>query len=65
MKPIKVKVDSRNKENELVIFKCTICSCDFSEQEGGLKEGAIGMIEVSFCPSCFSGLLDMLDYFRG
>ena len=53
------------KETELEYFKCTVCDCKFSEQEGGLQGGVIGMIVVYFCPTCFSGLLDMADYFRG
>lgn len=53
------------KEKEIPMFECRICNCKFSEQEGGLMGGMIGMIPVSFCPTCFSGLLDMADYFRG
>mgnify|MGYP001436501768 FL=1 len=48
-----------------MMFDCTICNCKFSEQEGGLQRGVIGMISISFCPTCFSGVLDMADYFRG
>ena len=53
------------EEKQLQIFKCTICNCKFSEQEGGLQRGVIGMIPISFCPTCFSGVMDMADYFRG
>lgn len=53
------------KEKQLMMFDCTICSCKFSEQEGGLQQGVIGMIPISFCPTCFSGVLEMADYFRG
>ena len=53
------------KEKELLMFDCTICNCKFSEQEGGLQRGVIGMIPISFCPTCFSGIMDMADYFRG
>ena len=53
------------KEKELLMFNCTICNCRFSEQEGGLQRGVIGMIPISFCPTCFSGVMDMADYFRG
>ena len=45
-------------------FQCTICNCRFSEGEGGLHRGVIGMIPVFFCPTCFNGLLEMGDYFR-
>ena len=53
------------KETELEYFKCSLCNCKFSEQEGGLQGGVIGMLTVYFCPTCFSGLLDMADFFRG
>ena len=53
------------KEKELLYFDCNICLCKFSEQEGGLQQGVIGMIPISFCPTCFSGIMDMADYFRG
>ena len=53
------------KEKKIQTFKCNICECEFTEQEGGLQDGMIGILPVSFCPTCFSGLLDMADYFRG
>lgn len=53
------------KEKQLQMFDCTICKCKFSEQEGGLQRGVIGMIPISFCPTCFSGIMEMADYFRG
>ena len=37
--------------------------CKFSEQEGGLQNGLIGMILFSLCPTCFSGMLDMAKHF--
>ena len=40
--------------------KCTICNCTFTEDEGGTS-GDLGMLPVSFCPSCFSGLCEMID----
>ena len=53
------------KEKELEYFSCSICNCKFSEQEGGLQRGVIGMIPISFCSTCFSGIMDMAEYFRG
>ncbi len=53
------------KEKEIQTCECSICNCKFSEQEGGLHRGSIGMISVSFCPTCFSGIFDMVDYFKG
>tara|TARA_R110000796_G_scaffold245220_1_gene369328 strand:+ start:837 stop:1043 length:207 start_codon:yes stop_codon:yes gene_type:complete len=51
------------KKTELIHFKCSICDCKFSEQEGGLQNGLIGMILFSLCPTCFSGMLDMAKHF--
>ena len=53
------------KEKQLQIFECTICNCKFSEHECGLQQGVIRMIPISFCPTCFSGIMEMADYFRG
>ena len=53
------------KEKEIQTFDCSICNCKFSEQEGGLQQGAIGIIPVSFCPTCFNGIFDMVNYFKG
>ena len=53
------------KEKEIEYFKCSLCRCKFSEEEGGVQKGLVGIMLVSFCPTCFSGLLDMADYFRG
>jgi len=52
------------KERVIPTFNCTICDCTFTENEGGLLQGVIGMIPISFCPTCFSGVLEMSDYFR-
>ena len=39
--------------------KCSICSTEFSlDDEGGI-EGDLGMLPVSFCPFCLSGIFDM------
>ena len=40
--------------------KCTICKCDFTDDEGGTL-GYLGILPVAFCPFCFSGLCDMID----
>ena len=52
-------------EKELQRFDCSICQCKFTEDEGGLQRGVIGMLPVSFCPTCFSGIMDMAEYFKG
>ena len=39
--------------------KCTICDCDFSEDDG--VTGALGVIEVMFCNYCLVALEDLLE----
>jgi hypothetical protein len=44
---------------------CTVCSVTFSlALEGGVS-GNFGMIPVSFCPTCLSSCVDMVDQLRG
>jgi len=38
---------------------CSICSTDFNTEEVGGIQGDIGILPVSFCPCCLSGVLDM------
>lgn len=39
---------------------CSICQSEFDcELEGGI-EGYIGIIPVKFCPTCYSGITDMV-----
>ena len=38
---------------------CSICSTDFDTEEEGGIQGDLGMLPVSFCPFCLSGVLDM------
>lgn len=42
--------------------QCNVCSCDYSDDEGGVQ-GYIGMLPVSFCPTCFSGICDMANQY--
>jgi len=42
------------------INKCTACSCDFTDDEGGVH-GDFGIIPMSFCPTCLSCMLDMAE----
>ena len=40
--------------------KCSVCQCEFTDDEGGIQ-GCIGIIPVSFCPTCFAGICDMVE----
>ena len=40
--------------------KCNVCSCDFTEDEGGVL-GYFGMLPVAFCPTCYSSMVDMVQ----
>jgi hypothetical protein len=39
--------------------KCNICSCDFTDDEGGML-GYFGILPVAFCPTCFASMCDMV-----
>ena len=52
------------KERVIQQFDCSICDCKFTEDEGGLQRGVIGMLPISFCPTCFSGILEMVNFFN-
>jgi len=39
--------------------KCNVCSCEFTDDEGGIH-GHFGILPVSFCPTCFSCMCDMV-----
>jgi len=40
--------------------KCTACSCDYTDDEGGVQ-GYFGIMLMSFCPTCLSSIYDMMD----
>jgi hypothetical protein len=44
----------------MTTHKCSICQCEFTEDEGG-SEGYIGILPVSFCPTCLNGIYDMVE----
>ena len=44
----------------MTTHKCSICQCEFTEDEGG-SEGYIGILPVSFCPTCLNGIYDMME----
>lgn len=45
------------------MIECSICSTEFTEDEGGVV-GEFGMLPVAFCPTCFTCMLDMADQFN-
>jgi hypothetical protein len=45
-------------ENE--IHKCTACSCEYTDDEGGVQ-GDFGILPMSFCPTCLACMLDMAE----
>jgi len=47
---------------EILNYKCSVCSCDFTEDEGGV-DGHFGMLPVAFCPTCFSCMIDMAEQY--
>ena len=44
--------------------QCNVCQCDFTDDEGGIQ-GYIGIIPVAFCPTCYSGICDMVEQLDG
>ena len=40
--------------------KCTACSCDYTDDEGGIQ-GNFGILPMSFCPTCLSSIFDMVE----
>jgi len=47
----------------MMMKPCTICHASFCEDHE-IMEGYIGILPVTFCPTCLSGLLDMADQMR-
>ena len=43
---------------------CTVCSCEFSDDEGGVI-GYFGILPVAFCPTCYSSMYDMVQQDMG
>lgn len=40
---------------------CTICNGEFSLEDEGGSEGFIGMLPVTFCPTCKAGIFDFVE----
>jgi len=39
---------------------CNVCQCDFTDDEGGVQ-GYLGILPVAFCPTCYAGIVDMVE----
>ena len=50
-----------NKLEDEAIHTCTACSCEFSDDEGGVV-GDFGMLPMAFCPTCLSCIYSMFDF---
>lgn len=46
-----------------IVHQCSVCSCDYTDDEGGVQ-GNFGILPVSFCPTCFSCMCDMAQYYN-
>lgn len=44
--------------------ECKICSCTFTDDEGGVL-GYFGILPVAFCPTCYSSTIDMVKQHLG
>lgn len=43
-------------------MKCSICTCDFNdEEEGGGIVGTLGILPIALCPTCLSGMMDLFE----
>lgn len=40
---------------------CTICNGEFSLEDEGGETGFIGMLPVTFCPTCKAGIYDYVE----
>jgi len=59
-----IKLDT-GEEQEKFEVECSICRGNFDvDGEGGLI-GSLGILPVQFCPTCLSGIFNMVDYLRG
>jgi len=47
---------------EQVIHTCSVCRCEFTDNEGGI-DGYFGSLPVHFCPTCFSCMCDMASQY--
>lgn len=53
-----------NVDYDDVVLECTICCGPFNPGTEGGRCGYIGILPVSFCPTCYSGIMDFADQMR-
>ena len=54
------KQGEKMTEEHVTEHKCSVCQYKFTDDEGGVH-GEFGIIPVSFCPTCFSCMCDMVE----
>jgi len=42
-------------------MKCSICDGEFNIQKEGGVTGDLGILPVSLCPTCYSGMMDLFE----
>ena len=62
--PLYNMVKKYDNDNNIVRHTCNACSCTYTDDEGGV-EGDFGMLPMSFCPTCFSCMCDMVAQYMG
>ena len=55
---------STEEENENM-RRCTCCTGNFDIEAEGGAEGFIGILPVTFCPTCKSGIMDFAEQTAG
>ena len=45
-------------------YQCTVCQCEFTSDEGGIR-GYFGILPVTFCVTCYTCMVDMIDQDSG
>ena len=58
-KIINIHTGEMREELRVPDMECTICKSDFSLDDGGTA-GYFGILQVFFCPFCFSSMCDMV-----
>lgn len=48
----------------MTTYVCTICSGDFDAESEGGAAGELGILPVFLCPTCLTGMMDLLDQLR-